>query len=241
MTASLFPENLRAEYDTQLLDVAQRQSKATAVRRALLDARLWNAPQWILDVGCGSGLLLNALVSSNVVKVGCDIRVEPFAMAMRMHRINIQFVQADAEALPFRANRFDLVICLAVIEEWRDWRVTLQQLAGCVSPGGLLYVTVTNGVGLERIYSLAKIMRLKIADSKQLYAKNSLPFFEMPASAGWGIAPIRDWRYVSITPFLARAQFPVLRLIPLWLLEWLLQWVAPSFAYAWQRPCEDQA
>jgi ubiquinone/menaquinone biosynthesis C-methylase UbiE len=65
----------------------------------------------ILDVGCGAG---QTLVASNlgetVLAVGADLDFSALAYG-RQQATNINFVRAAGEALPFRNDSFDLVIC----------------------------------------------------------------------------------------------------------------------------------
>ena len=129
----MFPDELRAEYDGRVLDSDERAAKAAKLRQALMAAGLWQPPRWILDVGCGSALTLAALQAPEARRVGCDIRVEPFLKAGGA-RSTVAFVQSDARYLPFRARRFDLVICAAAIEEFPDWRATVERMAECVAP-----------------------------------------------------------------------------------------------------------
>src|SRR5262249_35493750 len=54
-------ETLRHEYDPEVLDSAQRTQRAQRLYAALCAAGLWRPRARLLDVGCGSGLLLAAL------------------------------------------------------------------------------------------------------------------------------------------------------------------------------------
>lgn len=234
MAGSLFPEDLRNEYDVRVLDVEQRSDKARQLRDALESARLWQSPKNILDVGCGSALLLNALAAPNSNKVGCDFRIEPFLRA-GLDRSRVTFVQADADRLPFRKKAFDLVICLAVIEEIMDWRMAIQAMAECVSPGGVLYVTMTNGKTLSPFYSVLTKLGLRVETSWWHYAQSSLRFTAWSPADGFGIAALSGWRYVNVTPYLARASLPVMRALPLAVLSALVKYGASSFGHAWLK------
>ena len=233
----MIPDELRAEYDQRVLDVKQRIAKAEQLRRALGRAGLWLAPAKILDVGCGSALILDALDAPNALKFGCDIRVGPF-LHSNVDRAQVIFVQGDARRLPFRECVFDLVVCLAVIEELAEWRESLEAMARCVAPGGVLYVTMTNGKTLTRWYSFANNVGIRVHAGWWFYAKSSLRLLGLPAR-GFGLDVFQGWRYVNVTPHLARATLPISCAVPVPLLAWLLKWIAPSFAYAWQRPPAD--
>ena len=235
MLLSLFPDDLRSGYDTRVLNVGQRAAKARQLRRALVGAGLWQPPTKILDVACGSALILAALDAPKALRVGCDVRVEPFLRAA-VDRASVAFVRGDASCLPFRRELFDLVICLAAIEEFLDWRGTVETMAQCVAPGGVLYVTITNGRELVPLYALLKKIGVEIGDGQRRYAKSSLRIAQFSAEDGFGIDALRGWRYVNITPHLARARLPILCPVPISVLAWILEYLAPSFGRAWQRP-----
>lgn len=231
-TVSLFPEALRVEYDGHVVDAPERAAKAAQLRWALQAAGVWNAPRTILDVGCGAGLLLAALEAPGAFKIGCDVRAELYQQI----KSDIQFVQASAETLPFAWEVFDLVFCVAVIEELSDWRGVLQYMARCVRRGGVLYVTFTNGPWLLRVYALVRRLGLRVPPSWQRYAEMSVRFARESPHDGMGVFALRGWRFVDVTPYLAQAHWRVLRILPRAFLSWLTRRFAPSFGYAWQKP-----
>src|SRR5258707_7492526 len=67
----------------------------------------------IIDIGCGFGANLYVLNQFGSV-VGVDISLN--ALRSISQRPALGLVQARADALPFRANSFDVVALLAVIE-----------------------------------------------------------------------------------------------------------------------------
>jgi len=146
------------------------------------------------------------------------------------------FTQCEGNRLPFRNGRFDLVTCLAVIEELPDWHNAVEEMARCVASGGVLYITVTNGRFLLPLYNLAERLGRRIPASSYAYARASLPITNRAPEHGLGVRSLTGWRYVHLTPYLARSQWPWLRFVPFPLLDWLLSRLAPSFGFAWQRP-----
>src|SRR5258708_11161452 len=73
----------------------------------------WGTERKIIDVGCGFGANLRVLNQFGSV-VGVDISLN--ALRSISQRPALGLVQARADALPFRANSFDVVALLAVIE-----------------------------------------------------------------------------------------------------------------------------
>lgn len=235
MFTTFFSDDLRAEYDGRVLDREERAAKAAQLQKAMIAAGLWHSPRWVLDVGCGSGLTLAALDAPGARRIGCDIRLEPFLKA-GIDGALVTLVQGDACLLPFRGNCFDLVICLAVIEESPDWRAMIEAMAECTAPGGMLYITMTNGKSLVPLYTLAKKLGVYVKESSWQYARSSLRFVPFSASDGFRLVGLRGWRHVDVTPYLARARYPLLRVVPLAILSWLITNISSSFGYAWHKP-----
>lgn len=116
-----FPDALRHEYDAAVLDRSGRIKRAWRLHAALRTVGLWRADARLLDIGCGSGLLLAALGDNVRQRIGCDLRGELYVQ-VREQVPNVLFAQADGMQLPFPDDSFDLVTCLAVIGEFVDWR-----------------------------------------------------------------------------------------------------------------------
>lgn len=231
MPVSPFPEHLRAEYDAQLFNVGTRQQKARQLQSALQQAKMWHSPRRILDVGCGTGLILANLNGSVSHKVGCDVRRELFVPTA-----NVSYAQARANDLPFRPMTFDLVICLAVIEEIEDWLGALQAMAQCVAEGGVLYITMTNGRRLAQWYRLGNLFGIRVSDAAWHYVRSSVRFSFERVQHGFDLGALEGWEYTNMTPYLGRTVYPVLRMLPLGVAAVLLDAAAPSLAYAWRKP-----
>jgi SAM-dependent methyltransferase len=234
-----FPDALRSGYDPQVLDIRARTRRAARLHAALCAAGLWPAGARILDVGCGAGLLLGALGYDTRLRVGCDLRRTLYLQAQEQAG-RVLFIQCEAIHLPFPAAWFDLVTCLAVIEEFADWPAAVEEMARCVAPGGILYVTVTNGRLLVPLYRVAERAGTRIRADWWAYARASLGLMNAGPERGLGVRALAGWRYVHLTPYLARGQWPWLRSLPLSWLDRALSRLAPSFGFAWQRPgCRD--
>ncbi|MBI4010727.1 MAG: class I SAM-dependent methyltransferase [Candidatus Rokubacteria bacterium] len=93
-----------------------------------------------LDVGCGTGGMLQALGAQGTW-VGAD--AEPLALALSRKRGIPRLVAASAMALPFRTAAFDACLCLDVLYH-RAVTSDADALAEChrvLAGGGLLVVT----------------------------------------------------------------------------------------------------
>jgi SAM-dependent methyltransferase len=229
-TETPFPTALRAEYDPRLLDRNQRARRAHRLEDALRAAGIWKESQRILDVGCGSGLLLSALGADARLRVGCDVRRNLYLQAEPK---SIDFAQGGAGSLPFKEGSFDLVVCLAAIGEIPEWRAALDDMARCVAPGGVLYVTVANSRFLLPLYRTAGWLGYSVPEGFIAYAR-ACARLQGRLENGFGVESLRTWRAVDVTPHLARVQLSMAT--PLWLLRPVAARLAPSFGFAWQRP-----
>jgi SAM-dependent methyltransferase len=93
----------------------------------------------VLDVGCGTGRLLDSLPPS-YERVGVDVS---HAMLDRARQKGLEVVEASADALPFRDSSFDLVTTFAVLHHLIDparVRCCLGEMARVARPGGTVIV-----------------------------------------------------------------------------------------------------
>lgn len=81
--------------------------------------------QTALDIGTGSGVFAEALVSRGLSVTGIDLR-EDMLEAARQYVPAAQFQTAHMEALPFEDDRFDLVFMGLVLHEADDLHNALQ-------------------------------------------------------------------------------------------------------------------
>jgi ubiquinone/menaquinone biosynthesis C-methylase UbiE len=95
----------------------------------------------VLDVGCGIGALLRALGEAwpAASLVGVDPAPTMLAAARRtaVDLPNVVFEQAGAEALPFAADSFDLVVSVTSFHHWRDRRQGVCEVARVLRPEGV--------------------------------------------------------------------------------------------------------
>lgn len=92
----------------------------------------------ILDVGCGTGLILRHLPKGSV---GLDINPRNIPRAKK-HAPHTEVVLGDAERLPFKDNSFPMVICTDVLEHFPDPHKPLKEIFRVLAPGGFLVGSV---------------------------------------------------------------------------------------------------
>ncbi len=102
----------------------------------------------VLDVGCGGGLLAEALAEHGAQVTGIDLSGGALAVA-RLHAaergLAIDYRQVSAEALAEEApEAFDVVICMELLEHVPDLAALVQACARLARPGGHLFFSTLN-------------------------------------------------------------------------------------------------
>ena len=105
------------------------------------------ADEDILDVGCGTGILLPLLCEATGSKskiVLLDIAEEMLKRARNNgHPTNIHYIQADAAAIPIAGETFDFVICYSCFPHFPDKTRALAEMARVLRSNGRLVVCHT--------------------------------------------------------------------------------------------------
>jgi ubiquinone/menaquinone biosynthesis C-methylase UbiE len=105
--------------------------------RTLAGFASWCAPHsgWLaLDVGCGPGLLPALFAQAGCFAVGADLTPKMF----QPQPLHPTVTTADALALPFPANIFDLITASNLLFLLPDPLPALRQMARALKPGGRL-------------------------------------------------------------------------------------------------------
>ena len=101
----------------------------------------------VLDVGCGAGT--DSLVAAQMVEpdgfvTGVDMTTEMLAKARESARemgaTNVEFVDGEAEDMPFRDAEFDVVISNGVIDLIPDKDAVFSEIHRVLKPGGRLQI-----------------------------------------------------------------------------------------------------
>ncbi len=113
-----------------------------------------------LEVGCGTGLILQRVAQRASSAVGVDISA---GMLQRAVARGLDVVQGDATALPFADDSFDLVYSFKVLAHVAPIQPALQEMARVTRPGGHLVLEFYNPWSLryaaKRLAGPGKISR----------------------------------------------------------------------------------
>jgi 2-polyprenyl-6-hydroxyphenyl methylase/3-demethylubiquinone-9 3-methyltransferase len=110
--------------------------------RAVLDGRT------ALDVGCGGGLLTEALAAAGAKVTGIDIAEQALAVA-RLHlhesKFDVSYIESTAEQFASEARcQFDLVTCMELLEHVPDPGSVISACASLTRPGGDVFFSTLN-------------------------------------------------------------------------------------------------
>jgi ArsR family transcriptional regulator len=133
-----FRDNAQRWDELRALHVADREIERALAHHLPLGARR------LLDIGTGTGRLLEVLAPKVERAIGVDQSREMLALARanlaRAGIDNAEIRQGDMYALPFEADSFDVVTIHHVLHYAEDPAAALGEAARVVRPGGLVLV-----------------------------------------------------------------------------------------------------
>jgi len=106
------------------------------------------AGRQLVDVGCGGGLLAEAMAQRGAAVTGIDMGEAPLSVA-KLHQlesgVEVEYLQSTAEALAAeRPAAYDIVCCLEMLEHVPDPGAVVAACAALAKPGGALYFSTIN-------------------------------------------------------------------------------------------------
>ena len=121
----------------------------------------------VLDVGCGGGLLSEAMAVAGATVTGLDLASELLEVA-RLHALEsgvsvdyrLQTAEAHAQS---HAGRYDVVTCMEMLEHVPDPGSVIAALARLVRPGGHVFVSTINRnprAWLQAVVAAEYVLRL---------------------------------------------------------------------------------
>ncbi|MGA9526786.1 MAG: methyltransferase domain-containing protein [Terriglobales bacterium] len=111
----------------------------TALRPEELQGKL------VLDVGCGMGRFAEVATRWGARVVGVDLSAAAEVAAKNLAAREFVAFQADAFALPFAPESFDIIYSVGVLHHTPDCEAAVKSLAKYLKPGGILAVWLYSG------------------------------------------------------------------------------------------------
>lgn len=123
----------------------------------------------VLDIGCGTGLLLKYIGNSVVLLVGIDISphilTEAKTQAKRFQ--NVALLRAEAGHPPFKSQTFDTVFAITLIQNTPDPARTLKEIKRIAKQDAIVTVTaLKKEFTLKNFRQLLKNAELSIITMK---------------------------------------------------------------------------
>jgi len=107
------------------------------------------AGKQVLDVGCGGGILADAMARLGAQVTGIDLASKALRVA-QLHALeaqtpNLQYQEISVEALAAeKAGSFDVVTCMEMLEHVPDPASVVRACATLVKPGGWVFFSTLN-------------------------------------------------------------------------------------------------
>lgn len=102
----------------------------------------------VLDVGCGGGILTEAMHHRGATVTGMDMGEQPLAIAQQhaaRHSLEIDYHYSTVEAFAAkRPEQYDVVTCLEMLEHVPDPASVIAACAQLCKPGGQLFFSTIN-------------------------------------------------------------------------------------------------
>ncbi len=103
----------------------------------------------VVDIGCGGGILTDAMARSGARALGADLATKSLKVA-QLHALeaqtpNVRYQEISAEALAAeRPASFDVVTCMEMLEHVPDPASIVRACAALVKPGGWVFFSTLN-------------------------------------------------------------------------------------------------
>jgi 2-polyprenyl-6-hydroxyphenyl methylase/3-demethylubiquinone-9 3-methyltransferase len=119
------------------------------LRLAWIETLVPLAGKRVLDVGCGGGILSDAMARRGAQVLGIDLAAKPLKVAqlhaMEAQTPSVEYREIAAEALAAeQPASFEVLTCMEMLEHVPDPSAIVQACAALVKPGGWLFFSTLN-------------------------------------------------------------------------------------------------
>jgi 2-polyprenyl-6-hydroxyphenyl methylase / 3-demethylubiquinone-9 3-methyltransferase len=102
----------------------------------------------VLDIGCGGGILAEAMIKHGAIVTGLDASKENISIASQhalKNKLDINYVVSTAEAFSANhADKYDLITCMELLEHVPDPASIIKACANMIKPGGHVILSTLN-------------------------------------------------------------------------------------------------
>ncbi len=108
------------------------------------------AGSWVVDFGCGTGILFPELLAKGYRVVGLDLSLDMLKASREVTTVSL--VCGDGCCLPLASASFDAVFCRGSIHHVPDLKLAFQEIVRVLKPGGyLIFSEPSNDSPINRL------------------------------------------------------------------------------------------
>lgn len=118
------------------------------IRLGFIDMHTTLSDQTVCDIGCGGGILTEAMAQKGAIATGIDMSQQAISIAKQHAKINdiavnylVSRTEDFAQAHP---EQFDIVTCMEMLEHVPDPTAIIAAAANLTKPNGLLFFSTLN-------------------------------------------------------------------------------------------------
>ncbi|MFY7695311.1 MAG: class I SAM-dependent methyltransferase [Cyanobium sp.] len=112
-------------------------------RRMLLPLSDWKDRKAdVLDAGCGTGGLIQALKEFGPKWKITGLDFSPLACRLAQERTQVEIIEGSITELPFEQETFDILTSADVISQVEDASIALREFSRVLRPGGIVVINV---------------------------------------------------------------------------------------------------
>lgn len=128
------------EYFTTITEGWNKISYAAISSELLNDHRLKSGGNFVVDLGCGTGIYSNVLTKTDNRYIGIDMSSSALEIA-KSRGVNV--ISGEAEAIPVADRSVDYLFSTEVIEHVISPEKMMQEIYRILKPGGCGFITTT--------------------------------------------------------------------------------------------------
>jgi 2-polyprenyl-6-hydroxyphenyl methylase/3-demethylubiquinone-9 3-methyltransferase len=113
-------------------------------RLAYIKSHLSLAGKKVLDLGCGGGILSEALAKEGALVTGIDI--EPNLIDIAKHHSHESGLEIDYQLMSVAdlKQKFDVIVCMEMLEHVSEPSIIIESISRCLKPGGKVFLSTIN-------------------------------------------------------------------------------------------------
>lgn len=149
--------------------------KATNNRYINLISQYVDHDQQVLDIGCGTGLITNALAVhyySNFTGIDFSVGADIADSIAKDYAIdNVRFIKQDFFDFS-TARKYDLIVAQSFLTHVPRWKEAIEKIKSLSAPNGVIIVSVYNTVGK----TVQKLLKTKYSNRRLQLDQESNPY-----------------------------------------------------------------